>query len=106
MKQLIICAAILAFGTTVKAQAPTIPADVNSLLQKHTCYTCHHPTKKIVGPAWVDVAGKKYTLKKFQALVAKPEPKNWPGYTAMAPLPNVPKGDLEKIYNWVSTLKK
>ena len=104
MKKLILSAAILAFGYSAKAQTPAIPADVLALLQKHTCYTCHHPTKKIVGPAWTDVAAKKYDAKKFAALVAKPVPTNWPGYTAMAPLPNVPKADLGKIQAWVKSL--
>jgi cytochrome c len=105
MKNFLICAAFLATGLTAKAQAPTVPADVNALLQKHTCYTCHNPNKKIVGPAWKDIAAKKYTVKQFTGLVSKPVPANWPGYPAMAPLPNVPKADIAKIYAWVSTLK-
>lgn len=106
MKKLIICAALFAFGYTAKAQTPAIPADVLTLLQKNTCYTCHHPTKKIVGPSWTDVSKKKYDAKKFASLVAKPVPANWPGYVAMAPLPNVPKDDLGKIHAWVKTLAK
>ena len=105
MKNILICAAFLALGYTAKAQTPTVPADVNALLQKHTCYTCHNPTKKIVGPAWKDIAAKNYTVKQFTSLVAKPVPANWPGYPPMAALPKVPKGDVAKIYAWVSTLK-
>jgi cytochrome c len=96
---------MVAFGYTVNAQT-AIPDDVNKLLQKNTCYTCHAPNKKMVGPSWADVAAKKYTKKQFVGFVAKPVPANWPGYPAMAPLPNVPKGDIEKIYAWVSTLNK
>ena len=88
------------------AQAQTIPADVTALLQKNTCYTCHKVDKKMVGPAWIDVAKKKYTAKQFAALVAKPDPTHWPGYAPMAPLPQVPKGDLTKIHAWVSSLAK
>jgi cytochrome c551/c552 len=106
MKKFLFSAAFVALALIAKAQTSTIPADVNGLLQKHTCYTCHHPTKKIVGPSWTDIAAKKYDAKKFANLVAKPKPANWPGYVAMAPLPNVPKGDLGKIHAWVSTLKK
>lgn len=104
MKKLLFAVAFLALGYTTQAQTK-IPADVNALLQKHTCYTCHNPDKKMVGPAWKDVAAKGYNAKKFAALVAKPEPQNWPGYAAMAPLPQVPKADLNKIHAWVSTLK-
>lgn len=106
MKKFLFSAALVATGFIAKAQSPSIPADVNALLQKNTCYTCHHPTKKLVGPSWTDVASKKYDAKKFASLVAKPKPENWPGYVAMAPLPNVPKADLGKIHAWVSTLAK
>jgi cytochrome c len=104
MKKVLFTMALAAIFTTAKSQ--TIPADINALLQKHTCYTCHKADKKMVGPAWVDVAKKKYSAKQFAALVAKPVPSNWPGYAPMAPLPNVPKGDLSKIHAWVSTLAK
>jgi cytochrome c len=102
IKRLAFSVALITFGFSIKAQ--TIPADINALLQKNTCYTCHAANKKIIGPAWVEVAAKKYTKKQFVGLVAKPVPANWPGYPPMAALPNVPKGDIEKIYGWVSSL--
>jgi cytochrome c len=105
MKKFIVLAALVAATFSAKAQT-AIPADITALLQKHTCYTCHAAAKKMVGPSWTDVASKKYNAKKFASLVAKPEPTNWPGYVAMAPLPNVPKDDLKKIHAWVSTLAK
>ena len=104
MKKVLFTVALAAIFTTAKSQ--TIPADITALLQKNTCYTCHKVDKKMVGPAWVDVAKKKYSVKEFTKLVAKPEPSHWPGYAPMAPLPQVPKGDLTKIHAWVSTLAK
>ena len=104
MKKVLFTVALAAIFTTAKSQ--TIPADITALLQKNTCYTCHKVDKKMVGPAWVDVAKKKYSVKEFTKLVAKPEPTHWPGYAPMAPLPQVPKGDLTKIHAWVSTLAK
>jgi cytochrome c len=106
IKKVLFAVALTAAFNTAKAQSPTIPADVNALLQKHTCYTCHAAGKKLVGPAWQDVAKKKYSAKQFAALVAKPNPADWPGYPPMAPLPQVPKGDLAKIHAWVSSLAK
>jgi cytochrome c len=106
MKKVFVFAAFMLATFSIKAQAPAIPADVTALLQKHTCYTCHAANKKMVGPSWTDIAAKKYDAKKFASLVAKPQPTNWPGYVAMAPLPNVPKGDLKKIHEWVSSLAK
>jgi cytochrome c len=55
---------------------------------------------------WSEVAAKKYTKKQFIGFVSKPVPANWPGYPPMAALPQVPKGDIEKIYGWVSSLAK
>ncbi|NJN33867.1 MAG: cytochrome C [Saprospiraceae bacterium] len=97
---------MLLFVFSAKAQTVAPPTEVNGLLQKHTCYTCHKADKKMIGPSWQDIAKKGYDKKKFIGLVAKPVPANWPGYPPMAALPNVPKADLEKIYTWVSTLKK
>ena len=104
IKRLVFSTALVIFAFSIKAQ--TIPADINALLQKNTCYTCHAANKKIIGPTWTEVAAKKYSKKQFTGFVAKPVPANWPGYPPMAPLPNVPKGDIEKIYGWVSTLAK
>ncbi len=95
---------IAAFGTAARAQAPAIPADIKGLLEKHTCYTCHKVDKKMVGPAWQDVAKKNYSAKQFTALVYKPVPANWPGYTPMIGLPSVPKADIKKISDWVNGL--
>ena len=104
-KKALFLAAFAVSFSTIKAQT-AIPADINGLLQKHSCYTCHKAEKKMVGPSWSDIAAKKYTAKQFIALVYKPVPSNWSGYVAMAALPNVPKGDLTKIATWVSTLAK
>jgi cytochrome c len=97
--------AVFAFALIAKGQVKP-PDDINALLQKNTCYSCHKADKKLIGPSWQDIAAKKYDKKKFIGLVAKPVQSNWPGYPAMNPLANVPKADLEKIYAWVSTLAK
>jgi cytochrome c len=91
------------FVLTAVSNAQT--ADITELLETNTCYTCHSVKKKMVGPTWTEIAKKNYTKKKFIALVAKPVPANWPTYSPMAPLPKVPKADLGKIYDWVTTLK-
>ena len=92
------------FSLSARSQT-AIPADINALLQKHTCYTCHKADKKLVGPSWKEIAGKKYSAKKFTDLVYKPVAANFPQYTPpMVGLPNVPKGDLAKISTWVATL--
>ena len=105
MKKFIFASALF-LGLSAGVSAQKAPDAVAAVLEKHTCTSCHAPTKKMIGPSWTDIAQKKYTKKRFTALVAKPEPANWPNYTPMAPLPKVPKEDLGKIYDWVATLAK
>ena len=80
--------------------------EVKPLLQKHTCLACHQTDKRMVGPAYKDVAKRKYSNEKIIDLIYKPQPKNWPEYaTEMAPMPQVPKADALKIAAWINSLK-
>ena len=109
-------------GTSVKAEKLVTPDDrtakapvkkavptydeIKPLLQKNTCLACHQIDKRQVGPAFKDVAKRKYTDTKIVGLIAKPNPKNWPDYaTEMPPMPQVPKEDAMKIASWINSLK-
>ena len=89
----------------VPASDPTVPADIQVLLDKYSCASCHAISRRMVGPKWTDVAAKGYTAKKIMQLVKVPEPANWPGYSPMAAQTNVPKADLQKIANWLVSMK-
>jgi len=95
--------ALFAFSAA-PLQDPTIPPEVQTLLDKYGCAACHAMGRKLVGPAWPDIAAKKYSAKRISQLVAKPEPANWPGFTPMA-AQTVPKADMSKIAGWLSKLK-
>ncbi|MDJ1500109.1 cytochrome C [Xanthocytophaga agilis] len=82
------------------------PKEINDLLQKYTCLACHKADARLVGPAYVDVAKKKYTNDKIVELIYKPQPGNWPGYPPMAPMTQVPKADALKIAGWINSLNK
>jgi len=83
-----------------------VPADINELLEKNTCLTCHNANEKVVGPAYVEVAKRNYTPEQIVALIYKPKPSNWPEYqTPMVGLPNVPKEEALKIATWIVSLK-
>lgn len=90
--------------TTKKAVA--IPEDINKLLTKNTCLACHRADTKLVGPAYLDVAKKKYTNQQIVDLIYKPKPSNWPGYPPMAPMTQVPKEEALKIATWINSLAK
>lgn len=85
---------------------PTVPADVQVLLDKHNCTSCHAVSRRLVGPMWTAVAAKGYSAKKIMQLVKVPVPAHWPGYSPMPPQPTVPKADLQKIADWLITLKQ
>ncbi|AWV99426.1 hypothetical protein [Arcticibacterium luteifluviistationis] len=87
------------------AAAPTYD-EVKPLLQKHTCLACHSQDKKVIGPAFKDIAKRKYSNEKMAQLIAVPQPKNWPDYaTPMAPMPHVPKADVMKIASYINGLR-
>lgn len=94
-----------AAASKVPKAAPTF-AEVKPLLQKHTCLACHSEQKKVVGPAFKDIAKRKYSNEKIVQLIYNPQPQNWPDYaTPMAPMPQVPKADALKIASYISGLK-
>lgn len=111
MKKLLLLipfAAIIAAapGPQTTTADPTIPADVEALLNKYGCNACHSIKRKLVGPIWTDIAAKGYSKKRIAQLVKKPEPANWPGYPPMTAQTTVPKADLDKIAGWLVSLKK
>jgi cytochrome c551/c552 len=80
-------------------------AEIEPLLVKNTCTACHNVTKRQVGPAFVDVAKRKYSVEKIVELIYNPQPKNWPEHTTpMAPMPQVPKEEARKIAGWINSL--
>jgi cytochrome c551/c552 len=81
-----------------------VPADVSALLNKHACFACHQAYDKVIGPAYSEVAKKKYTADQIVELVHNPKPEHWPGYPPMAPLAHVPKADIVVIANWINSL--
>ena len=92
--------------SAAKAAVPTYEM-VKPLLTKWTCLGCHATNARQVGPAYVDIAKRKYSNERIVALIHKPEPKNWPEYaTEMAPMPQVPKADALKMAAWINSLGK
>jgi cytochrome c len=89
-------------GVSAKAQEPS--QEVKDLMAKHTCSVCHKADVRVVGPAYKDVAKKKYTPEQIVELVYNPKPEHWAGYPPMAALKNVPKEDIIKIAGWINSL--
>jgi cytochrome c len=79
-----------------------------ALAQKNACMSCHGVDKKIVGPAFKDVAKKYAGVKGAEdMLVAKVKAggKGAWGPIPMPPNPQVSVEDAHKIVAWVLSLK-
>jgi cytochrome c551/c552 len=87
-----------------KPKRKPVPAEVSGLLNKHACLACHQAYDKVIGPAYAEVAKKKYTADQIVELVHSPKPEHWPGYPPMAPMAHVPKADIVVIANWINGL--
>jgi cytochrome c len=96
--------ALSAFSLAPQMAQPN-PPEVDALLSKYSCTSCHSMDRRLVGPTWKEIASKQYSKKRIIALVKKPEPGNWPGYPPMAAQATIPKEDLGKIADWLVALK-
>jgi cytochrome c len=78
------------------------------LLKKHGCTACHSTDKKLVGPAYKEVANKyKGDAKAHAALEAKVKKGGagvW-GQVPMPPNPQVPDADIKTMITYVLALK-
>jgi len=93
-------------GAAKQAKAPTYD-EVKNLLQKNTCLACHNANTRQVGPAYKDVAKRKYTIAQIVELIHNPKPEHWPDYsTPMPPMPQVPTDEARKIAEWIKSLEK
>ncbi len=81
-----------------------IPADIQVLLKKHTCITCHKADKKLIGPAYKDITMRNYANEAIVNLIYNPKPENWEGYPPMLALKDVPQEDALKIAIWINSL--
>lgn len=79
-----------------------------ALAQKNACMTCHGVDKKVVGPAFKDVAkkyaGDKTAEAKLMAKVKTGGKGVW-GEIPMPPNPQVTDADNKKIVAWILGLK-
>jgi cytochrome c5 len=111
-------AAPATIATATPAAAPAAPAKpgapldlkaAEALMQKDGCMACHGIDKKIVGPAYVDVAAKYKGDAGANAKLAQKVKAGgagvW-GQIPMPPNPQVPDDDIKALVSWILALKK
>ena len=99
-------AAVLAALGLVAVASPALADE--ALAKKYACTACHAIDKKLVGPAYKDVAAKyKGDAKAAENLAVKVKKGGsgvW-GPVPMPPNPNVPDADVAKLVKWVLSVK-
>ena len=98
--------ALLVISLTAVAAAPAFAqAD---LAQKKNCMACHAIDKKLVGPAYKDVAakyaGQKDAVDKLAQKVVKGGSGAW-GAVPMPANPQVTEAEAKQLVQWILTLK-
>ena len=99
--------------STLLAAAPAHAALDNAaaeaMMKKDGCAACHSIDKKIVGPAYVDVAAKYKGDKDAVAKLTKKVKDGSTGVWGPIPMPPnaaVSQADATELVTWILTLKK
>ena len=96
----------LLFATLAVALSatPALAADELALAQKNACTACHAVDKKLVGPAYKDVAAKYKGNAKAQAMLEEKVKKGSTGVWGQVPMPpnaNVKDEDVKTLVKWI-----
>ena len=78
------------------------------LAQQKTCMACHSIDRKVVGPAYKDVAAKYAGQKDAAAMLAEKIVKGGVGVWGPVPMPANPKvsaAEARQLANWILSLK-
>lgn len=109
MKISLIKAVASAVGLTVglMASGAVLAADQSKLAEKSGCLACHNVDKKVLGPAYKDVA-KKYKANKDAAVaIAKKIKEGSTGVWGPIPMPpnaKVSDADIKALAEWVMSM--
>ncbi len=78
------------------------------LAKKYNCFACHSVDKKVVGPAYKDVAATYHGDKTAPAKLFEKVKKGGAGVWGPVPMPpntQVPDADIKKLVDWILSLK-
>jgi cytochrome c len=95
-------------GVSILAAGGAQAASADDLLKKHACTACHAVDKKMVGPAYKDVANKYRGQKDAPAKLAEKVKKGGTGVWGQIPMPpnaGVNDADLKTMITHILSLK-
>jgi cytochrome c len=90
------------------AGAPALAADELALATKSACTACHAVDKKLVGPAYKDVAAKYRGNAGAEAMLIDKVKKGGTGVWGQIPMPPnaaVKDEDIKTLVKWILSLK-
>jgi len=109
MKAVLVSLAGVALFASGAAHAALDNAKAEAMMKKDGCAACHGIDKKIVGPAYVDVAAKYKNDKNAVATLTKKVKEGGSGVWGQIPMPPnaaVPEADIKELVAWILALKK
>jgi len=98
----------LALATIVAAVVTPAAFANQALAEKKNCLACHQVDKKLVGPAYKDVAAKYAGQKDAAVKLAEKIQKGGTGVWGQIPMPANPQVNPEEaltLANWILSLK-
>ena len=100
--------ALIAAALTAAALTPAMAQDAKALAQSKNCMACHAIDKKLVGPAFKDIAakyaGQKDATDKLAVKVTKGSSGAW-GPVPMPANPQVSDAEAKTLTAWILTQK-
>ena len=99
-------------GSAIAANEISVPAEAaaHELALNNGCFTCHALDKKVIGPAWKDVAAKYRSDAGAENRLVKKVSKGgkgvWGNENAMPPFaPHMKEADIRTLVKYVLSLK-
>jgi cytochrome c len=108
MKPLALSAAAVFAASITAASGPLLAADAQQLLKEKACLSCHTVDKKLVGPAYSEVAAKYKSRKDAEAYLVKKIKEGSTGVWGPIPMPpngTVSDDDAKTLAKYILTVK-
>lgn len=102
-KQLLVCTSLMSVGFSAQAAEPNFDA-VQAILTKNACLACHTVDKKVVGPAYKDIAAKRKDDPANADVLAQHVREGSKGVYGPLPMPANPAisdADIKAVVEWI-----
>jgi cytochrome c len=100
---------VIGIGLAVAAMSQVYAADMLALAKSKNCLACHSVDKKLVGPAYVDVAAKYAGKPGAEATLVNAVLHGVSGVWGPVPMPANPQvtpAQAKELVTWILSLKK